>query len=200
MDDTALLKIPYGLYVLIAKDSNQDNGCIINTLMQITSIYPCSVIVSVNKQNRTHDMIVKSGLFNISILSEQAPFEIFKHFGFQSGHTVDKFSEFAAVARSENGLLYLTQFSNSYIAAKVTGMLDCDTHTVFYAEITDAENLSSDESITYEYYHHHTKPKVATQAGKYICNICSYIYEGDVLPADFICPLCKHGVSDFSKL
>ena len=148
MDSTALFKIPYGLYILSSQDQGQDNGCIINTLMQITSINPCSIIVSVNKQNRTHDMIVSSGLFNVSLLSTQTPFMIFEHFGFHSGHKADKFNDSVTVARSQNGLLYLTEFANSYISGKVTGTFDCGTHTVFYAQITDADNLSTEESIT----------------------------------------------------
>lgn len=200
MDSTALFKITYGLYVLTAKDQGKDNGCIINTLMQITSINPCSIIVSVNKQNLTHDMIVNTGEFNVSILAQSTPFRIFEHFGFQSGHKIDKFNDFINAARSENGLMYLTQFANSYVSAKVTGSFDCDTHTVFYAEITAADNLSDEESITYDYYHKHTRPQVTASVGKYVCNICGYVYEGDVLPADFICPLCKHGASDFSKI
>lgn len=145
-------------------------------------------------------MIVKSGKFNVSILSQQAPFSVFEHFGFLSGHKIDKFAEFTDVARAENGLLYLTKYANSYISAKVTGNLDCDTHTIFYAEITGADNLSDEESITYDYYYKHTKPKVKSATGKYVCKICGYVYEGEELPADYICPLCKHGASDFAKM
>lgn len=200
MDSTALFKITYGLYLLTAKDQGQDNGCIINTLMQITSSDPCSIIVSVNKENLTHNMIVNTGEFNVSMLTKDTPFRIFEHFGFQSGHTVEKFNEFIKFGRAANGIVYLNEFTNSYISAKVTNSFDCDTHTIFYANITGADNLSDVESITYEHYHHHTKPQVQGQSGKYVCNICGFIYEGDVLPPDYICPLCKHGATDFSKI
>ena len=200
MDSTALFKITYGLYLLTAKEQSKDNGCIINTLMQITSTDPCSIIISVNKQNLTHDMILNTGEFNVSMLTVQTPFRLFEHFGFQSGHEINKFQDLPEASRAQNGIYYLKYFSNSYISAKVTNTFDCDTHTVFYAQITAADNISNDESITYSYYHQHTKPQVKTQEGRYVCNICGYIYEGDELPADFICPLCKHGANDFTKM
>lgn len=200
MDSTALFKITYGLYLLTAKEQSKDNGCIVNTLMQITSTDPCSIIISVNKQNLTHDMILNTGEFNVSVLTVHTPFRLFEHFGFQSGHDINKFQDLPEAARAENGIYYLKDFSNSYISAKVTNTFDCDTHTIFYAQITAADNISEDESITYAYYHQHTKPQVEAQSGRYVCNICGYIYEGDELPADYICPLCKHGAKDFTKM
>ncbi len=201
MDSKALLNVSYGLYVLTAKEDNVDNGCIINTVMQITNCEPFHLIVSVCKQNRTHDMIMKSKEFNVSMLTTSAPFKVFEHFGFQSGKNVNKFAECGAAApRSSNGIIYIPKHTNSYFSAKVYKEVDCETHTIFVAEITEAEVLSSEPSLTYTYYHDHVKPKPKTKKGGYVCKICNFIYEGDELPANYICPLCKHGVVDFEKI
>ena len=201
MDNTALFKIGYGLYVLTAKDDIKDNGCIINAVLQITSNPPFVGVISVNKQNYTHDMILKSGKFNISTLTTETPFDVFKHFGFQSGAAVDKFAGFQGISRSENGLIYLPEYANAYLSFEVTDTIDFGSHTMFRADITDGEVIGTAESLTYAYYQKHIKPnpQAAPKSG-YRCNICNYIYEGDSLPEDFICPVCKHGASDFIKI
>ena len=201
MDSTALFKLGYGLYVLTARDGDKDNGCIINAVMQITSVPPFVSVASVNKQNYTHDMIFSTRQFNISTLTTETPFDVIKHFGFQSGAAVDKFADCETAARSENGLIYVPKYTNAYLSFEVTDTIDFGSHTIFKAEMTAGEILGKTESLTYSYYQQNIKPKPqpAHNTG-YRCVICSYIFEGDVLPSDFICPICKHGVSDFVKL
>ena len=202
MNTNAMFKIGYGLYVLTAKENGFDNGCIINTVSQVTS-EPNRITVAVNKANKTHDMIFATGEFNVSVLSTSASFEIFKHFGFRSGKDADKFDGYNAVSRAENGIYYVTDSTNAYISAKVVSATDLGTHTLFLADVTDCEVLSEAPSATYDYYHKHIKPKPApkkTSKVYYRCKICGYIYEGDELPADFICPLCKHPASDFERV
>ncbi len=202
MNTNAMFKIGYGLYVLTAKENGFDNGCIINTVSQVTS-NPNRITVAVNKANKTHDMIIASGEFNVSILSTSATFDIFKAFGFRSGKDVDKFSDFKAVERSSNGLYYITDATNAFISAKVVSATDLGTHTLFLADVTDCEVLSEATSVTYDYYHKNIKPKPEVKKVSktyYRCKICGYIYEGDELPADFICPLCKHPASDFERV
>ena len=200
IEPNAMFKLSYGLFVLTAKDS-KDNGCIINTVTQITDT-PKRISIAVNKANHTHDQIVKTGIFNVSVLSTEATFPLFQRFGFQSGRDADKFEGFDAIERSENGLYYITQAANAFISGKVVQALDYGTHTVFIADVTEAKVLSNVPSLTYAYYFDHVKPKPAAlneQKG-WVCKICGYVYEGEELPADFICPLCKHGVEDFEKL
>ena len=202
MNTNAMFKIGYGLYVLTAKENGFDNGCIINTVSQVT-VNPNRITVAVNKANKTHDMIIASGEFNVSILSTSASFDIFKAFGFRSGKDVDKFSDFKAVKRSENGLLYVTDATNAFISAKVVNATDLGTHTLFLADVTDCEVLSEETSVTYDYYHKYIKPKPEvkkTAKVYYRCKICGYIHESDILPDDFICPLCKHPASDFERV
>ena len=202
MNTNAMFKIGYGLYVLTAKENGFDNGCIINTVSQVTS-NPNRITVAVNKANKTHDMIIASGEFNVSVLSTSATFDIFKAFGFRSGKDADKFSDFKAVERSVNGLYYITDATNAYISAKVVNATDLGTHTLFLADVTDCEVLSDATSVTYDYYHKNIKPKPEVKKMSkvyYRCKICGYIYEGDELPADFICPLCKHPASDFERV
>ena len=205
MDTKAMFNISYGLFVLAANQSGKDNGCIVNTVTQVTSD-PLQVTIAVNKMNHTHDMIAATGHFTASILSEEADFEIFKRFGFQSGRTVDKFAGFEAVQRTKNGTLAVTQGTNSYISADVTEKMDVGTHTIFLAKVVDVAALNSVPSATYTYYQQHIKPKPQpvgkAASGKTIwrCTICGYEYEGDELPADFICPICKHPASDFEKV
>ncbi len=198
MDQKAMFKLSYGLFVLTAKDGEKDNGCIVNTVTQVTS-EPNRITVAVNKNNFTHDMIVKTGLFNVTILSEKSKFETFKHWGFQSGRDVDKLQEIT-YSRSENGLIYVPDGANAYLSAKVKDMTDLGTHTLFLADVTDAVLLSEDESVTYSYYQRNIKPAPAPKKKGFVCTVCGYIYEGDTLPADFICPLCKHPASDFVPL
>ncbi len=202
MNTNAMFKIGYGLYVLTARENGFDNGCIINTVTQVTAS-PNRITVAVNKANKTHDMILSAGEFNVSILSTAASFEIFKAFGFRSGKDVDKFSDFGAVKRSENGIYYITESTNAYISSKVVSSTDLGTHTLFLADVTDCEVLSDETSVTYDYYHKYIKPKPEVKkAAKvyYRCKICGYIHEADELPADFICPLCKHPASDFERV
>ena len=198
MDNTILFNVGYGLYVLTAKDEKGDAACIINTFMQATSNEPIKAVIIVNKENHTHDVIANTGQFNISLLTEAAPFSIFERFGFKSGY--DKFEGLDTVARAKNGINYLTDYANSYISCKVIGTTDLGTNTIFTAEVIDGEKLSTTPSITYAYYHKHTKPQPIPQAKPgYRCTICNYVYEGETLPADFVCPLCKHGAKDFVK-
>ena len=202
MNTNAMFKIGYGLYVLTAKENGFDNGCIINTVTQVTSD-PCRITVAVNKANKTHDMVLATGVFNVSVLTNSASFDIFKAFGFRSGKDTDKFADYSAVNRSENGLLYVTESTNAYISAKVISATDLGTHTLFLADVIDCDVLSGETSVTYDYYHKYIKPKPETRKSAkvyYRCKICGYIHESDELPADFICPLCKHPASDFERV
>lgn len=194
-----LFKLSYGLFVLSARDEEKDNGCIINTVMQITDT-PLQIAVGINKDNYTYKMIEKTGMFNVSVLTEEVPFSVFEDFGFKSGSTEDKFSAFNDKERSENGILYLTKYTNAFISAKVIKTLDCGTHMMLIAEVTDAKTLSDAPSVTYDYYFKNIKPKPEAKKKGYVCKICGYVYEGDPLPEDFICPLCKHPASDFEPL
>lgn len=198
MNNNVMFKISYGLYVLTAKQGDKLNGCIINTLEQVTTS-PNKVTIAVNKNNYTHDMIMETGEFNVSILSENVKFDTFKHFGFQSGRDTDKFADYSAET-SLNGLPYITDGANSYLSAKVISTMDLGTHTLFLADVTDGEILSDEASVTYEFYHKNIKEAPEKASKGWVCKICGYVYEGDVLPPDFICPICKHGASDFEKL
>ncbi len=201
MDSNALFKVSYGLFVLTAQEGEKDNGCIINTVLQVGSTEPYTSLISVNKQIFTHDMIVKSKKCNISVLTTEASFDIFKRFGYQSGRDVNKFEGFDNVSRSDNGLIYLPQQTNAYISMKILDTFDFGTHSVFKTEVTDAKVLSDKYSLTYTYYQQHIKPKPqSTEKSGFRCKICNYVYEGDTLPADYICPICKHGAADFVKI
>lgn len=202
MDKAAMYQLSYGLFVLSAKDANKDNACIINTVLQVTTS-PNRISITVNKMNFTHDMILRTGLFNISILSTEADFDVFKRFGFQSGRDIDKFNDCDFYDYSDNNLIYLTKYANAYISGKVINTLDLGTHTMFIADVTDARMLSNLEPVTYAYYHKNIKPAPdktkETQKG-YRCKICGYVYEGETLPEDFVCPICKHGAIDFEAI
>ena len=203
LNNDAITKIGYGLYVLIAREGEKDNGCICNVVAQLTSS-PMQMMIAVNKKNLTHDMILRTGRFNVCCLTEHTPMKVIQHFGFQSGRDVNKFEGCDVEMRSSNGLLYLPKFINSVISCVVTKSIDLGTHTLFIAEITESVLLNNDPSLTYDYYHRNIKPKPAAPAGAkkvgWVCKICGYVYEGENLPADFICPLCKHPASDFEKL
>lgn len=204
VDPKTMQKFSYGLFVLSAQADGKDNGCIINTAAQLTSS-PNRINIAVNKANHTHDMIMATGMFNISFLSEKTSFDTFKRFGFQSGRDTDKFAGFeSSVARSANGLLYVTEGTNAFMSAKVVDSYDYGSHTLFVAEVTEAQILNTDPSVTYAYYFDHIKPKpqpkIEEEKHGYVCKICGYVYEGDTLPDDFICPLCKHGADDFEKI
>lgn len=199
IEPTAMFKLSYGLFVLTAKDGNKDNGCIINTVMQVTDS-PKRISIAVNKANFTHDMILKTGVFNVSVLSEEAKFGIFERFGFSSGRDTDKFDNFNNISRSENGLIYLTESANALLSGRVIDTRDCGTHTEFFADVTEAKLLSDAPSMTYQYYFDNVKPKPQKKVKGYVCKICGYVYEGETLPPDFICPLCKHGAEDFEPI
>jgi flavin reductase (DIM6/NTAB) family NADH-FMN oxidoreductase RutF len=202
IEPKAMFKLTYGLFVLIARDGDKDNGCIINTITQITE-NPLRISVALNKSNFTHDMISKTGEFNISILTESVPFRIFEQFGFASGKDTDKFAESDDGERSVNGIRYLSKYTNGLISAKVTEVLDCGTHTLFIADVVQTLVLSNEPSTTYQYYLDYIKPKPQVSKEKkkgFVCRICGYEYEGDVLPDDIICPLCKHGSEDFESI
>ena len=200
MDTKALFKIGYGLYVLTAHENGKDNGCIINTVMQVTSD-PLQIAIAVNKKNYTNEMISRTRKFNVSTLAEGAKFDLFKHFGFQSGKDVNKFETFSDVKRSPNGVLYITQNTNSYMSAYVQKEIDLGTHTMFLGQLVEAECLNDLPTVTYDFYQKNIKPKPEnTQKKGWRCKICGYVYEGEELPADFICPLCKHGAADFEKI
>lgn len=204
MDNQAMFKLSYGLFVLTARDGEKDNGCIINTAIQAAST-PNQLSICVNKANYTHDMIVKTGIFTVSILTQKASFDIFKRFGFASGRDVDKFADYAECKRGENSVYYITEAINAYISVKVSKTEDLGSHTMFVGEITDMEVLSEEPSVTYAYYFQHIKPKPeasASPSGKTVwrCKICGYEYEGEEIPEDYICPICKHPASDFEKV
>ncbi|MGN1235079.1 MAG: flavin reductase [Christensenellaceae bacterium] len=202
MDKKAMYKLTYGLFVLTAQMDGRDGGCIINTAGQVTS-EPNRISITVNKANFTHDMIQKTGKFNLSVLSEAATFDTFRRFGFQSGRTADKFADYDDFCdRSENGLYFITKGTNAYFCATVEQAIDLGTHTMFIASVDDMEVLSKTPSATYAYYQSNIKPKPeAKPQGKTVwrCSVCGYVYEGEELPEDFICPLCKHPASDFAK-
>jgi len=205
MDKKAMYKLSYGLFVLTARDGDKDNGCIINTAIQAAST-PNQMSICVNKANYTHDMVMKTGEFTVSVISQEASFDLFKHFGFQSGRDVNKFADYTACERGTNGINYVTEGTNAYISVKVDKTEDLGSHTMFIGEITDMEVLSEVPSATYEYYMNNIKPKPQkvgkTEDGQTIwrCTICGYEYVGEELPEDFICPLCKHPASDFEKV
>ncbi len=201
MDNKTMHKLSYGLFVLTANENGKDNGCIINTAMQLTSD-PQRISIAVNKANATHDMIMNTRKFTVSVISEEADFELFKHFGFQSGKTVDKFAGFKDCSRGFNGCNYITRGTNGYIAGWVEQTIDLGSHTLFIAMVTDMEVLSPAASATYTYYQQNIKPQPKKEEKKsgYRCTVCGYVYEGDELPPDFICPLCKHPASDFEKI
>lgn len=200
-----MFNLSYGLFVLTANLEDKDNGCIINTVTQVTSD-PNQITIAVNKANYTHDMIAETKKFTVSIISEAANFDLFKRFGFQSGRTADKFAGFSDVQRMTNGTLAVTEGTNAYISGWVTQQIDVGTHSIFLASVVDMDVLSNTPSATYAYYHSNIKPKPQPTApradGKTVwrCKICGYEYVGDELPADFICPICKHPASDFEKV
>ena len=214
MDKNVMNKLSYGIFVCTAKEGEKDNGCIINTVTQLTTT-PNVVSIAVNKANYTHDMIVRTREFNVSVINEDGEFEMIKQFGFQSGKDVDKFSPESGhwmeenkseCKRAANGIMYITKGVNSYISCKVKESMDLGTHTLFICEVTYGEILNDVPSATYAYYHQHIKTQVeqvgTTADGKAVwkCKICGYVYEGDPIPDDFICPWCKHPSDDFERV
>lgn len=223
MNEKALFQIGYGLYLVAANENGKDNACIVNTVMQVTQ-NPIRLLVSVSNQNLTHDMIKSTGKMTISVLTEKTPFSVYRHFGYQSGKKVDKFENFEDVTRCANGCFRLNNNSSAYFCGTVSESFTLDTHTMFLVDVTDADIVSSQVPVTYDFYQKYVKQpykpavkKSGTQANaddtngasaegteattnSYVCKICGYVYEGESLPEDYICPICKHGASDFEKM
>ena len=198
-DMTALFKIGYGLYVVTSHDGKKDNGLIVNTVSQVTDS-PNRIAVTINKANYSHHVIKQTGKMNVNCLTVDAPFNVFEVFGFQSGRNVDKFAGCEPL-RSDNGLIFLPRYINAFMSLKVEQYVDLDTHGMFICSVTEARVISDRETMTYTYYHQNVKPKPDTEGKKgYVCKICGYVYEGDTLPEDFVCPLCKHGAQDFEPI
>lgn len=204
MDREAMYKLSYGLYVLTAREDGKDNGCIIDTAIQAAS-EPNQLSICVNKKSYTHDMILRTGEYTVSVISRKAEFELFRHFGYQSGREVNKFEDYEQCARGANGIYYITEATNAYISVKVNKTEDLGSHTMFLGEITDMKVLDTAPSMNYNDYLEHIKPEPqaagTTDKGRTVwrCMICGYEYVGDELPEDFICPICKHPASDFEK-
>ncbi len=198
-DMSALFRIGYGLYVVTSNDGGRDNGLIVNTVTQVSD-NPNRIAVNINKANYSHHVIKQTGLLNVNCLSVDAPFKVFETFGFQSGRNVDKFADCTPI-RADNGLVILPKYINAAICLKVERYVDLDTHGMFICSVTEARVMSDRETMTYTYYQQHVKPKPQTEGKKgFVCKICGYVYEGDELPEDFICPLCKHGAADFEPI
>ena len=195
----ALYNISYGLYVITSNDGKKDNGMIGNTVFQITNS-PAKVVVGINKANYSHDVIKETGIMNVNCLSVDAPFSVFERFGFQSGRDVDKF-ESEAPGRTENGLALLTQYANAVLSLKVESYIDMGSHGMFICTVTEEKVMSDKETMTYTYYQNNVKPKRKEEKKKgFVCKVCGYVYEGETLPPDFVCPICKHGAEDFEPL
>lgn len=199
MNSKALWNLTYGLYLLTAREFGLDNGCIINTAVQVAED-PVRISVSVIKGNKTCEMIKNTGCFNLSAITEDADFSLFTRFGMQSGRTVDKFAGFDGVSRSANTVYYLTQHCNMYLSCVVQQQIDLGTHMMFIAEVTDGDVLCQKCSCTYAHYQSDIKPKPQkTEKTTWVCSVCGYVYEGEDMPDDFLCPLCLHGKKDFVK-
>jgi flavin reductase (DIM6/NTAB) family NADH-FMN oxidoreductase RutF len=198
-DLNALFNIGYGLYVVTSNDGKKDNGLIVNTITQVTNT-PNRVAVTINKENYSHHVINQTGIMNVNCLSIDAPFSVFEQFGFVSGRNVDKF-ENCKPNRSDNGLVFLPRYINSFMSLKVEQYIDLGTHGMFICSITEARVINNQETMSYTYYHENVKPKPNVSGTKgYVCKICGYVYEGEELPEDYICPLCKHGAIDFEPI
>lgn len=198
-DLTAIFKIGYGLYVVTSHDGKKDNGLIVNTVVQVTNT-PNRIAVTINKDNYSHYVIRQTGKLNVNCLSEQAPFAVFEKYGFISGRNVDKLADITPT-RSKNGLAVLPEYINAYMSLKVEQYVDLDTHGMFICAVEEAQVVSETPTMTYTYYQSHVKPKPNTQKKTgYVCKVCGYVYEGETLPEDFVCPWCKHGASDFEKI
>jgi flavorubredoxin/flavin reductase (DIM6/NTAB) family NADH-FMN oxidoreductase RutF len=199
-DLTALFNIGYGLYVVTSNDGKKDNGLIVNTVTQVTNT-PNRIAVTINKQNYSHHVIKQTGVMNVNCLSVEAPFKVFENFGFQSGRNVDKFANCENILRSDNGLIFLPKYINSFMSLKVEDYIDLDTHGMFICSVTESRVLTDKETMTYTYYQKNVKPKPETEGKKgFVCKVCGYVYEGDELPDDIVCPLCKHGAADFEPI
>ncbi len=199
MDNKALYNLSYGVYLLTANENGRDNGCIINTAVQVAND-PARITISVIKGNLTCEMVKNSGKFNLSCLDNTATFDLIKRFGMQSGRNANKFEGLRTAFRAENGVLYLADMTNMYLSCKVLESIDLDSHILFIAEVVDAVVMENTPSLTYAQYHAELKPKPQapkTEKKQYVCTICGYVYEGDEIPDDYLCPLCKHGKEYF---
>ena len=218
MNEKALFQIGYGLYLVAANENGKDNACIVNTVMQVTQ-NPIRLLVSVSNQNLTHDMIKNTGKLTVSVLTEKTPFAVYSHFGYQSGKKVDKFEDFEDVTRCANGCYRLNRNSSAYFCGTVCESIALDTHTMFLVEVSDADIVSSQAPVTYDFYQKYVKqpykPAVkkpaesnagsadggnTSKTNSYVCKVCGYVYEGESLPEDYICPICKHGAADFEQI
>ena len=200
MDPKALFSITYGLYLLSVRSYGQDNASIINTVVQV-SLNPLHIAVSMTKGSKTHDMLMESGRFNVSVLTKDAPFALFQRFGMQSGRDVNKFIGFEDVVRADNGILRLSRYANAFLSAKLVRTVDLGSHTLFIAELEDAQEVAAGEPCTYSYYQSDIKPKPQkAKKTTWVCKVCGHVHEGEELPDDYICPLCKHGKDDFEKV
>lgn len=213
MDLSVMFQLSYGLYVLTAR-AGKDNGCIINSVMQITSA-PNQIVVGINKNNYTNDMIFQTGNLNISVLSSEVSPSLFQQFGYQTGKKVDKFKNFSDVKRAENGIYYITQGTNAWLSARVNQVIDCGTHNLFLAKVMEGERFNAQPSVTYQYYQDQIKSRIQIKnpdpskenrmegqkrTNSYVCKVCGYIYTGDELPEDYICPVCKHDTQVFERI
>ena len=198
IDNKAFQNIGYGLYVLTSREGEKDNGCIVNAVTQVSG-NPVRIAVSVRKGNLSHDMVKNTGKLNINILTEEAPFDLFKHFGYQSGRSVDKFQKIEEI-RSENRIRILPGAINSWMSLEVEQYLDLDSHGLFICAVTESAAVSNEETMGYHYYQKNVKPQHKPKKKGHICKVCGYVYEGDPLPQDFVCPICKHGAEDFEPL
>lgn len=195
----ALFKIGYGLYLVTCKYGDKDNGLIVNTVTQLTSS-PCRVAVTINKDNYSHHIIKQTGVMNVNVLTQETPFSLFKQFGFSSGRNTDKF-EGMDILRSDNNLIFLPQYINAVLSLKVENYIEFETHGMFVCTLTDGRVVDFKETMTYSYYHENVKPKPDNAKKKgYVCKVCGYVYEGETLPDDYVCPICKHGASDFEPI
>ena len=198
-DLRAMFNIGYGLYVVTTNDGKKDNGCIVNTVTQVTSS-PNRVAVTINKENYTHHVAEQTGIMNVNCLSVDAPFSVFENFGFRSGRTEDKLKDMEEL-RSDNGLRFLPQYINAFFSLKVVNYVDLGTHGMFICDVTESRVITKAETMTYTYYQNNVKPKPETEGKKgFVCKVCGYVYEGDELPDDIVCPLCKHGAADFEPI
>ena len=203
VDNNVFSKFSYGVEVLTTNVGGKDYGCIINTAGQVAAGDPKKITISVIKKNNTCDMVAKAGKFNISILTEEAPYSLFQHFGFQSGRDVDKFADFNDTGLTANGIAYVTKHTNAVLSCEVVEVVDVETQVLYVANVVEAKVLSDERSCTYSYYHAHIKPKknpAPEQGEGYVCKVCGYFHEGSELPDDFVCPLCKHGKEDFEHV
>ncbi len=205
MNKKAMDTLTYGLYVLTARENERDNGCIVNTAFQVTS-RPNRIAFAVNQSNLTHDMLLRTGRCNLSVLSTEADFSLFERFGFQTGKDVDKFKDFSDCERAGNGLFFITKGTKAYLSCEAESMLSLETHTLFVVRVKDMDVLSDAPSLTYDYYHAHIKPEGygADSTGEdekiFRCDTCGYEFVGDLLPADFVCPICGAGAANFRSV